>query len=219
MPEPPESLAAAASRVVVADEQQRADETDRIEQPQPDALPGVGDTQLSLRAGLAKGGGAYTFLVLLLLISLDELEAATMGVLGPDIGKTLHVSDGVMVFMTSASAAFVVLGVVPLGWLADRVRRAPIVGWCGLLFGVAAAASGLVVNAFQLFITRFLAGIAKANTLAVPTSLLADTYPIGIRGRLAAVVGTVGRTIGALSPLLAGAIAYWFGGVDGEGWR
>ena len=219
MPDPVEPLAAAATRIIDDAAARRPAAAPAEAAGDVDALPGVGDRGVSVRTGLALGGGAFTFVVLLLLNSLDELEAATMGVLGPDIGTSLGVSDGVIVFMTSASAAFVVLGVVPIGWLADRVRRAPIVGWCGLIFGLAAAASGMVVNAFQLFVARFFAGVAKANTLTVPNSILADTYPIGVRGRLAAITGTVGRTIGAISPLLAGAIAFWFGGADGEGWR
>jgi ABC-type branched-subunit amino acid transport system ATPase component/MFS family permease len=214
MGEPRASLADVAGRVVA-----EAPPDQTVDPPPTAALPGVGDARLSVRAGLAMGGGSFTFIVLLLLNSLDELEAAAMGVLGPDIGSTLHVADGVIVFMTSASAAFVVLGVVPIGWLADRVKRAPIVGWCGLLFAAAGLASGLAVNAFQLFFARLFAGVAKANTLTVPVSILADTYPIGIRGRLAAILGTVGRTVGALSPILAGAIALAFGGVDGAGWR
>ena len=50
-------------------------------------LPGVAEEEISLRQGLALGGGAFTFIVLLLLNSLDELESAAMTVLGPDIGR------------------------------------------------------------------------------------------------------------------------------------
>jgi ABC-type branched-subunit amino acid transport system ATPase component/MFS family permease len=142
-----------------------------------------------------------------------------MSVLGPDIGEALGVTDGVIVFLTSASAAFVVLGVVPLGWLADRTRRVPIIGVSSLVFGTSAVLSGLVPNAFLLFWARFGAGVAKANTIPVHSSLLADTYPIGVRGRIGSTVGSVGRFVGAVSPVLVGAIAAWFGGVEGEGWR
>ena len=182
-------------------------------------LPGVGDERLGLRRGLILGGGAFTFVVLLLLTSLDELESAAMSVLGPDIGTALGVSDGTIVFLTSAAAAFVVLGVVPMGWLADRTRRAPIVGVSSLVFGAMAVLSGLAANAFLLFWARFGAGVAKANTIPVHLSLLADTYPIGVRGRIGATVGAAGRLVGALSPVLVGAVAAWFGGVEGEGWR
>ena len=80
---------------------------------------GANEGDLTLRAGLAKGG-LFTFVVLLVLNSLDELESAALTVLGPDIADTLHMSDGAMIFITSVAAAFFVVGAVPLGWLADR---------------------------------------------------------------------------------------------------
>ncbi|MFL5710540.1 MAG: MFS transporter, partial [Chloroflexota bacterium] len=182
-------------------------------------LPGVAEEDMPFRRGLLLGGGAYTFIVLLLLNSLDELESAALTILGPDIGTSLGVSDGVIVFITSAAAAFVVLGIVPMGLLADRVRRAPIVGFSSLAFGFAALLSGLAPNAFMLFWARLFSGVAKANTGPVHSSLLADTYPIGIRGRVASTIGTVGGLVAVVSPLLVGGIAVWFGGADEGGWR
>ena len=176
-----------------------------------DLLPGVGGTDdTSLRVGLAKTG-SFTFMVLLILNSLDELEGATMTVLAPDIRNAFGVSDGVIVFITSASAAFFVLGAVPMGYLADRHRRAPIVGIASLVFSAMVFLSGLAVSAFMLFWVRFGAGIAKANTLPVHGSLIADTYPISLRGRIAATTSMVGRTVGAISPLIVGGLAVLFG--------
>jgi hypothetical protein len=48
-----------------------------------DELPGVDEESMPLRKGIALGGGAFTFLVLLLVNSLDELETAAMSVLAP----------------------------------------------------------------------------------------------------------------------------------------
>ena len=149
-----------------------------------DLLPGVGD-EVSLGEALRVGGVA-TFVVLMLLNSLDELEAATLSVLAPDIRNSFGVSNGVIVFLASASGAFLVLGALPMGWLADRFRRGSVIGWASLFFAGFLALCGLVVNAFQLFWTRLGVGIAKSNTLPVHGSMLADTYPIGARGRVAA---------------------------------
>ncbi len=179
---------------------------------------GANEGDLTLRAGLAKGG-LFTFVVLLVLNSLDELESAALTVLGPDIADTLHMSDGAMIFITSVAAAFFVVGAVPLGWLADRVRRGPIVGVCSLVFSAMVFLSGLAMNAFWLFWARFGAGISKANTIPVHASLLADTYPITVRGRIGATTAMVGRAVGALSPLIVGGIAVAAGGVEDEGWR
>ena len=181
-----------------------------------DLLPGVGDEEMPLREGL-KMGGAFTFIVLLVLNSLDELEQAAMAVLAPDIRDTFGVSDGTITFIASASAAFVVLGAFPMGWLADRIRRAPIVGVASAVFSAMVFLSGFAVNAFMLFWTRFGAGIAKSNTIPVHSSLLADTYPIGVRGRIGGLTQSIGRAVAAISPIAVGTVA-WVAGGD-EGWR
>ena len=199
-----QSLAAA-----VLDEDRSREESDVL---LPDELlPGArSDEDDGLRKGL-KRAGTYTFVILMILNSLDELEAATMTVLAPDLRDAFGVSDGAIVFISSASAAFFVLGAVPMGYLADRYKRARIVGISSLIFSVMVFLSGLAASAFMLFWTRFGAGIAKANTLPVHGSLLADTYPISLRGRIAATISMVGRTVQAVSPLFVGGIAIVFG--------
>jgi ABC-type branched-subunit amino acid transport system ATPase component/predicted MFS family arabinose efflux permease len=181
-----------------------------------DLLPGVGGEPMSLRDGL-RIGGAFTFVVLLLLNSLDELEAAALSVLAPDIRDSFGVGDGVIVFISAAAGGFIVLGALPMGWLADRFRRAPIVGWASVCFSAMVFASGLAVNAFTLFCARFGVGISKSNTLPVHGSLIADAYPIGVRGRLSATTMGAGMLVGVLSPALVGGIASIAGG--DEGWR
>jgi ABC-type branched-subunit amino acid transport system ATPase component/MFS family permease len=156
--------------------------------------------------------------VLLVLNSLDELEGAVLAVLAPDIRDTFGISDGAIVFISAAAVAFTVLGAVPMGWLADRYRRGPIIGISSIVFGAMVLLSGFAVNAFMLFCTRFGAGIAKANTLPVHGSMLADAYPIGVRGRIGAVTSVVGRIFGVLSPVVVGSIAAAAGGVDGWRW-
>jgi ABC-type branched-subunit amino acid transport system ATPase component/predicted MFS family arabinose efflux permease len=138
-------------------------------------------------------------------------------VLAPEIRRTFAISEGAIVFIGTASAAFFVLGAVPMGWLSDRVKRVPIVGVSSLFFGFFVFLSGLAVNAFMLFWTRFATGIAKANTIPVHGSLLADNYPIGVRARMSALNNTIGHGLGLASPVLVGGIAKAAGGL--EGWR
>ena len=123
------------------------------------------------------------------------------------IAETFGVSDGTITFISTASVAFFVLGAGPMGWLADRIRRGPIVGVASLAFGFFVFLSGAAVNAFMLFVARFFAGISKANTITVHSTLLADTYPIATRGRMYATNAGVGRIFGAASPILVGGIA------------
>jgi ABC-type branched-subunit amino acid transport system ATPase component/predicted MFS family arabinose efflux permease len=181
-----------------------------------DLLPGVGADEISLREGLAVGG-SFTFLLLLLLNCAEGLEVASLAVLAPDMRDTFGVSDGVIVFISAASGGFLVLGAVPMGWLADRFRRPPIVAAASAMFSVMLVLSGLAVNAFTLFCARLGVGIAKSATIPVHGSLIADSYPIGVRGRLSAATMGSGLLVAALSPALVGGIADLAGGI--EGWR
>ncbi len=169
-------------------------------------LPGVGGEQMSLRDGLAKGGIA-TFLVLLILNSLDELESAALSVLAPEIRDSFGVGDGVIVFLGAASVSFVFLGALPMGWLADRFRRGPIIGVASLAFGLFSLLSGLARHVVVFFFARLGTGISKSNTLPVHNSLIADQYPIGVRGRIASLSIMSGRTVSIISPVLVGGIA------------
>ena len=181
-----------------------------------DLLPGVNAEQLSLRQGL-RTGGWLMFIVLTAIVSLDELEGAAVYVLAPEIRRTFGISEGTIVFIGTASAAFFVLGAVPMGWLADRVKRVPIVGISAMFFGAFVLASGFALNAFMLFWTRFATGITKASTITVHNSLVADAYPINVRARMSAAMQGGAHLIGIISPVLVAAIAGWAGGA--EGWR
>ena len=87
-----------------------------------------------------------------------------------------------------------------------------------LVFGLMVFMSGLAVNMFTLFLARFGVGVSKANTGPVHGSILADSYPIGVRGRISAASMAAGSLMRILSPLIVGGIAYAAGGAAGWRW-
>ena len=209
--------ASLADAVLDAEAERQAAQADQEVLFADDLLPGVGDEQLTLKQGLAMGG-SFTFVMLLILNCVENFEGATLGVLAPDIRDSFGVSDGVIVFITAASSAFLVLGSLPTGWLADRMRRPPIIAGATVLFGVSVFLSGLAINAFTLFLARFGVGMAKSSTTTVHQSLSADTYPIGVRGRISAATMGSGLLVMVISPALVGGIAALAGGPDGWRW-
>ena len=185
--------------------------------PALDVLPGVGDEQLTLKDAL-RVGGTFTFTVLAVLAALVNLESAALGTLAPDIRDSLHVSNGVIVFISAAFGGFLMLGSVPMGWLADRQRRGRLIGFATMLFAASVALAGLAANALMLVLTRVAGGLGRSNELTVQGSLLADQYPIGTRGRLSTAVGIAGRITGTLSPLVVGGLAALIGGPTAWRW-
>jgi ABC-type branched-subunit amino acid transport system ATPase component/predicted MFS family arabinose efflux permease len=209
------SLAAAVLDEEAARQEAQARAKEQVIFPD-DLLPGVNSDPVSFRQAFARGG-VLMFVVLGLLYAFDELEGAAIQLFEPEIARTFHISKGAVVFIGTASAAFFVLGAVPMGWLADRVKRVPIVGVSSFVFSGFVFLSGLATSAFMLFWMRFGAGISKANTIPVHQSLIADNYPIGIRARMSAAINMGAHGVGIASPVLVASIATWAGGP--EGWR
>jgi ABC-type branched-subunit amino acid transport system ATPase component/predicted MFS family arabinose efflux permease len=181
-----------------------------------DLLPGVNSEPVTWRMAFAKGG-VRMFVILGALLSLDQITLNALQTIEPELRRTFHLSSGAVVFITAASSLFYALGAIPIGWLADRGRRVPIVAIAGLIATFFTVASGLATGSFVFFWCVCFTGIAKASDIAVHPPLLADNYPIGIRARLSATMNLGSQTIGTLSPFLVGLVATIAGGT--EGWR
>ena len=211
--------AAALASAVLDEEAARQDAQARANEQvifPDDMLPGVESEPVNFRQAFDKGG-KLMFVVLGLLISFDQLTLNAVQTIEPELRRTFHVSSGTVVFISTASGLFFALGAIPLGWLADRMKRVPIVGVTSLLGAVFTILTGAALSAFMLFWTICLTGITKANDIAVHPSLMADNYPIGIRARMSAIMNLGQQVLGNLSPLLVGIIATAAGGT--EGWR
>jgi len=182
-----------------------------------DLLPGSQEEPITLKDGLRRWG-PKTFNILLVIVALDNLQSSGLSLLAPNIQNSFHVSSGVIVFVSGIAGAFLVLGILPMGWMADRYRRGPIVAAATVFFGLMVLCTGLAPTIFVFFLVRFGAGISQASTQTVHGTLLADTYPIGLRGRISSAMGIGTGVATALSPLLMGAIASAVGGLNGWRW-
>jgi ABC-type branched-subunit amino acid transport system ATPase component/predicted MFS family arabinose efflux permease len=185
-----------------------------------DMLPGVESAPVSLVEAFAKGG-ARMFVILGLLISFDQLTLNAVQMITPELRSTFHISKGTAVFIGTASGLFYALGAIPLGWLADRVKRVPIVVVTGLLGAGFTMLAGGSLSAFMFFWCICFAGVTRANDIAVHPSLIADNYPIGVRARMSAIMNLGTQVLGNLSPILVGLVATFFNHRYGgnEGWR
>jgi ABC-type branched-subunit amino acid transport system ATPase component/predicted MFS family arabinose efflux permease len=211
--------AASLAAAVLDEEAARQAAQERARQPVifPDELlPGVDSAPVGFKEAFAKGG-ARMFVILGLMISLDQLTLNAVQAITPNLRTSFHISSGTAVFIGTASGLFYALGAIPLGYLADRFKRVPLVGFASLIAAAFTFLTGIALNAFMFFWTVCLTGVAKASNIAVHPPLIADNYPIGIRARMAAVMNLGQQVLGNVSPVLVGAIAIWVGGA--EGWR
>jgi len=120
----PAVLAAAVLAEEAKRQEEQAARSEVIVLPD-DLLPGVGAQQMPLRETLRAGGAAMVFVLGLITIA-EGLERAAGGVLAPDVQDTLNMSDTTLIGISAFGGVALVLGAVPLAWLADRVSRVRI---------------------------------------------------------------------------------------------
>jgi len=181
-----------------------------------DLLPGVGDETMTLRQAI-RAGGATTLVALGTSRLVDVFDNTALAVLAPDIQRSLGASDAVMGAIGGAFGILFLLGSIPISTLADRHPRKLIVAVSVAVWGAIVLLTGLVQNAFWLFLARLGAGITQAHSLPVNAPLVMDTYPIPARSRVFAAYSSfevVGR---AAAPLFAGGVAGLVAGP--ESWR
>jgi ABC-type branched-subunit amino acid transport system ATPase component len=172
---------------------------------------------MTLGAAVQHGGKAM-LIILFLLVTIEEFDRTAIAVLAPDIARSLRLKESTLIALASFSGVVLVLGTIPLAWLADRLRRVSIMTVSVFVAALGVMASGLVANSFALFWARNLVGSGHAYRLPVHSSLLSDQYPIQSRARVFGVEG-LGRPIGQLiAPVAAGALAAAIGGPTAWRW-
>ena len=212
--------AAALTAVVLREEEARRDAQARAEAGEilpDDLLPGVGGDPMPLGDGLRAGGYAMIICVLLVAI-IETFDQVALQVLAPDIQQSLDVSKTTLQGLTSLGGVVLVVATLPFAWLADRYLRTKILAGATVVWSLFMVVTGAVTAAWQMAIARAGAGFGASARIPISPSLIADTYPIGVRTRMFAAEN-LGRPGGlVLGPFIVGAVAGWVGGADGWRW-
>ncbi len=181
-----------------------------VEEAVEAGLVDVEDEGFTIR-GLKTVTKGYSLLPLGVLFALnfvDEFDRIAFATLISEIRDDFGLSDDGIQALGAVTSVFTLLAALPLGIVADRVRRVRLSIVAGLTWGVAAVATGLVWAVPLLYLVRFLSGVGRVTNEVVHPSLLADYYP---RKAHPQVYG-VHRLANATAPI-AGPIAGVIGGV------
>ncbi|MFM8947085.1 MAG: ATP-binding protein [Actinomycetota bacterium] len=197
---------------IVVEQEQRSDQTTETDDGSAPVVEAM-----SMREGFRRGGYRIA-LVLLLFTILEEFDRVALQVLGPDIQKSLGISDTLLLGLQSLGGVVLVLATLPFAWLADRRRRVRVLSAASALWLAFVALTGSVVNSFQMGLARAGSGFGASARVPIGPSLVADQYPLAVRTRVFAIEA-LGRPLGqVIGPLFAGLVVVWAGN-DGGDWR
>ncbi len=154
------------------------------------------------------GSRPYRFWMLALLVAIyasSSLDRLILATIAPALKHDLRISD--LQFGLLSGLAFSLLytlGGLPVGRLADRTRRIPILAAAAAIWSVMTALSAFVGSFTQLVLLRVGLGLGEAGCTPTIYSLLSDQYPPRRRAAAIAILG-IGVPIGsAMGALLGG---------------
>jgi MFS transporter, Spinster family, sphingosine-1-phosphate transporter len=168
--------------------------------------------------------GAYLALALLFTINmLNYVDRYTLAAVGPVAREDLMPNDpNVLTKMGILFGVFMVTYMLfaPLfGWLSDRYSRWRIITLGVVLWSVATWASGFATGFWSMLFFRCLVGVGEAAYGPAAPAILADMFPVRLRGKVIAIFYIAIPVGSALSFLVAGFILEHFAKPGESAWR
>lgn len=162
--------------------------------------------------------GAYLALIVLFIINmLNFVDRYTLAAVGPVAREQLMPDDPNAKFkMGVLFGVFMVTYMIfaPLfGWLGDRYSRWRIITVGIVLWSIATWASGFATGFWSMFFFRCLVGVGEAAYGPAAPAILADMFPLRLRGKVIGIFYIAIPVGSALSFLIAGFI------LEHYGWR
>ncbi len=159
--------------------------------------------------------GWYITILLTLIYILSFVDRQVLSILVEPIKADLQISDTRMgLLMGAAFAIFYGTMGLPLGWLADRVKRKFVLGVGIAVWSAATIASGFVRGFGALFGARVLVGAGEASLGPCAYSLISDVMPPRRRARAIAVYSSALSFAMATAYLLGGRVLAWAEAAD-----
>ena len=157
-------------------------------------------------ATITGGASALPLAVLFGLNFVDEFDRVAFAALTPEIRDAFDLSDTGIQAVGLVALVVSLVGALPVGVLSDRAHRIRISVAAAVLWGVCAAATGIVPAVWLLVAVRLGSGVGRIINEVVHPSLLGDYYAPADHPK---VFGAhrMANSLGALAGPVAGVIA------------
>ena len=142
---------------------------------------------------------------------VNYIDRQVLYALLPLVKAEFHASDAMLGTLASAFMAVYMCSAPPIGYLADRTRRAFWIAFGLFFWSLSTVFSGLSRTFVQLFAARAAVGIGEACYGSVAPSFVAEHFPRNRRGEVLALFSMAIPVGSALGYVLGGALGHHFG--------
>lgn len=154
--------------------------------------------------------GLMPVVALAATVAVEAGERLSLSQAISGIQDEFAVSDLAIGLLPAAMTVVGVVGSIPIGILADRIRRTRLLGAAMVAWVAGMVASALAPGYGALFAARLSVGAVEGNGPAA-VSLIGDYYPVRRRARMFGLY-QAGALVGSMVGLLAGGLAVSVGG-------
>jgi predicted MFS family arabinose efflux permease len=132
------------------------------------------------------GGPARARVIVLFacLLGLETADLASLGAIAGQLKPALHLDNTQLGILAAAPALVAIFATLPLGVLADRTRRTPVLAMTTATWAVAMLLSAASSSFDELLVARFFLGAATAASAPLIASLVGDLFWPEERGRV-----------------------------------
>jgi MFS family permease len=185
------------------------------------AIPAASSSVSSNDARSAPLPGARSALILLLSINLfNYVDRQVLAAVEQPIREYFGLTQSQTGWLATAFLVSYMVFSPLFGWLGDRTSRWALVAVGVIVWSLASGGSGLATTFAMLLITRCFVGIGEAAYGPVAPTILADLYPVAIRGRILSWFYLAIPVGSALGYVLGGKVVDIAGGKSNpEAWR
>jgi MFS transporter, putative metabolite:H+ symporter len=134
---------------------------------------------------------------------VESYDIGLTGSVLPSLTALYHLSTGMKSVVSISSSAGVVLGIVPAGYVADRIGRKRVMVVGTIVYSALTFLTGFAPDIAAVIALRVLAGIAMGAVFPLPYAYGAELCPPGVRGRFTGIADSFLSVGYFLSPLLA----------------
>jgi len=145
----------------------------------------------------------HVFWVIFAIGFLNYLDRNVLTGAANTIAHELGLGIDSIGYIASAFLVVYTLGIIPMGFWADRAKRKNVVALSVAVWSIATALTALSFNFISLFLSRMILGIGEAGYFPAGTALLSDYFSRKKRSRIMSW-WSVGQLIGILFGFVIG---------------
>ena len=171
-------------------------------------VPGTGEGKPPPLLGVLREHGFAPLILFGLAAFVPDMMGNGIGILGPNIESSFHLSDAGLGALTFIAAVAQIAWGLPQAVAADHGSRKVVAAVCLTIFAVSMPFMALITNVWPFAFVYLIAAIGYGTSDTVHNSYLADAYPTHSRGRIFAWRGLNDPLAQTAGILLVGEVAH-----------